>query len=189
MGSLRHFDIKKLKDEYGLKTFVETGTWKGDAVEFAYQCGYSPIYSIELKEEFWVNAVNRFKSKQDIIILQGTSLDRLKDILHLLGPTLYWLDAHLQDSYGLSKDMTDRFPLEKELRYISSHKNIEKDVFLIDDLRIYEEGHFTAGNVHRKDKCPKEGISFIEDILGKSHDCSKSYDDHGYVVCTPKLLR
>lgn len=80
MGSLTSFNIKEIKEKYELSSFVETGTWKGDSVEYAYQAGFSPIVSIELKQDFWESAVARFKNRSpDISILLGSSQERLPD--------------------------------------------------------------------------------------------------------------
>jgi len=186
MGSLRDFDIKDLKTRYKLQSFVETGTWRGDAVEYAYFSDFNPIFSVELKTEFWEYAVRRFEKRDPIKILQGTSLARLLDILpNLKGATLWWLDAHLQDTYGLSKDITDRFPLEKELKLMSSLRDLSRDVIIMDDLRVYETGPFKNGNAPKNHSCPTQGTKFIEDILGSTHTCEKLYDNEGYVFCKP----
>jgi hypothetical protein len=184
MGTLRHFDIRKMKADYGLQNFVETGTWLGDAVEYALAEGYTPCFSVELKDEFWKAAVARFAGRP-ASILHGSSEDKLPEILRQLdsNPTLWWLDAHLQDFYGLPADMVNRFPLERELELLCQMRDISRDVILIDDLRIYEAGPFECGPCPKEHANPK-GTAFIEMLLPK-HKMTKDYRNEGYIICEP----
>jgi len=197
MGQITHFDISVMKIMYGLSGFVETGTWMGDAVEAAFNAGYSPIFSIELNEEICEKAVDRFSGRDNITILQGSSEARLPEIISKLSsPTLWWLDAHLPDlRYDnkvnekgvLPSDQNHKFPLEIELKMISSLRDLSTDVIVIDDLRIYEKGPFEHGNAPWEHSYyERGGADFVEEILGKTHKCMKSYDNEGYIVCTPK---
>jgi len=188
VGKLSKFNIADLKLKYDLTAFVETGTWKGDAVEFARTLGFGNIYSIELHTDFWEKACQKFAAFPYIKILQGTSIDNISSILSLILPnkTLWWLDAHLHDTYGLDKAMTDRFPLEKELQLISRSRDISGDVFIIDDLRIYEDGNFACGLCPKAHQNPVRGIDFVFTSLGKTHTIMRRYEDEGYIVCLPK---
>jgi len=189
MGSLSRFDIEGLKRDYNLSSFVETGTFEGDAVEMASQTSFFPIFSIELVPKYWDLSVKRFSGKEDSInILLGSSKERLPDIIpNIQGSALWWLDAHLPSLCGMRVDsIEDKFPLETELRFMAASRDLSKDVIIIDDLRIYEEGPFKAGNSPKIYTFYQSGAGFIEDILGKTHICTKMYEDEGYVVCTPK---
>ena len=189
MGSLSRFDIEGLKRDYNLSSFVETGTFEGDAVDIASKSSFFPIFSVELIPKYWDLAVRRFSSKEDTInILLGSSIDRLPDIIpNLQGPTLWWLDAHLPSSYGVkSNSIEETFPLETELRFMAASRDLSKDVIIMDDLRIYEQGPFGHGNAPAERAYYQSGAGFIEDILGKTHNCTKIYEDEGYIVCTPR---
>lgn len=80
-------------------------------------------------------------------------------------------------------------PLEEELSIIANNKDISNDVFIIDDLRIYEEGPFRGGNfplVARPDNWEFTGIDFVYDILIETHNVKKNYNNEGYIICEPK---
>jgi len=107
---------------------------------------------------------------------------------------LFWLDAHLPDFYDNSfgNDYLNNkeifIPLEKELRIIKESKNIENDVFIIDDLRIYEKGNYQSGNWDGvlKNEKTSSGVNFIYDILSDTHTIVKDYRHEGYIICQPK---
>lgn len=189
MGSLSTFDIKVIKEKYGLTAFVETGTWQGAAVEYARASQFEKIYSVEVHHGFWEQATKKFSVYQHIRILKGVSIEVLPKILPdiAVDKTLWWLDAHLHEAYGVEKSIADSFPLEKELQNILASRDISGDVFIIDDLRIYEDGPFTSGKCPRAHQSPIKGIQFIHDILGKTHTIEKRYEHEGYIVAMPSL--
>lgn len=189
MGSLTAFNLLELKTRYNLTAFVETGTWRGDGVECARKAGFETIYSIELHREFFEKACTRFQTFSHIKIIQGTSLDGLPQIFDVIAnrSVLWWLDAHLQDVYGMSAKMTERFPLEDELALISKFRDIANDLFIMDDLRIYEDGPFAHGSCHTHQKCSKPGIGFVYTYLGNTHTIEKRYEHEGYIVATPRI--
>ena len=51
MGTLRHFNLQQLIQDFNCKFLVETGTYKGDSVDYAMQFGFDKIYSIELYDK------------------------------------------------------------------------------------------------------------------------------------------
>jgi hypothetical protein len=183
------FDIKDFKSKYGLTAFVETGTWRGAAVEYARVSGFEKIYSIELHQDFWDKACKKFSEYPHIKILKGASIDVLPVVLPDIAPdkTLWWLDAHLHETYGVDKNLADSFPLEKELKNILATRDISGDVFIMDDLRIYEDGPFTSGFCPHQHQSPLRGIEFIYDLMGQTHLIEKRYDHEGYVVAIPNL--
>jgi hypothetical protein len=85
--------IEYYKAKSGYTTFVETGTFKGDTVE-AQRKNFDRIYSIELAEKLWQNAVKRFKPYNYITILKGDSGKILDEITSKLSsPAIFWLDG------------------------------------------------------------------------------------------------
>jgi hypothetical protein len=194
MGKLSHFDLNGYIHSYGLNHMIETGTYLGDSVAHAIQFNFEKIYSIELVEDFYEKSSNRFKYNEKVIILNNTSKDGLVKILtnYDVKNCLFWLDAHLPNFYkseyssDYKKDKDLLIPLEDELRTIIKNKNIMNDVFIIDDLRIYELGNFQKGNWTGAMDSGVTGIDFIYELLGNSHNINKSYDDEGYIICTPK---
>ena len=198
MGSLNKFNLKDYIEKYNSNVFLETGTWTGDGVYYASHFSFEKLFSIELVKDLFLRAEQRFINNNKIKIINDNSCDGIKSILQNFiqkdDRVIFWLDAHLPQFYCNGID--DRYdvntkiliPLEEELKIIKNNKNISNDVFLIDDLRIYEEGPYKAGNWYDvvNSKVYTEGIKFVEDLIGDTHTVVKDYDDQGYIICAPK---
>ncbi len=195
MGSLRHFNLKPFIQKYDINYMIETGTFQGDAVAYALEFNFKNIYTIELIKEYYEYCCKRFEGNKNVVLLNNNSKDGLLEIFkkYDVGNCIYWLDAHLPNLYNKSysgnylNEKEILIPLEEELKIIVSNKNISNDVFIIDDLRIYENGNFQAGNWSDAINAGVGGINFIYEILGKTHTIEKLYDDHGYILCIPKI--
>ena len=195
MGTLRLFDIKNYIEEYEIDTFVETGTYLGDSLDYATEFNFKELYSIELLDIFFLKCVDRFKSRKNVHLIKNNSIDGLESLLSDISQKkcLFWLDAHLPDFYDESFDSNYTknenlfIPLKEEIKTIKKIKNIEKDIFIIDDLRIYEKGNFEHGNWdgYLKNENSVYGIKFIEDLLNTTHTISKDYRHEGYIICEP----
>ena len=126
--------IVSYQKQYGCDTLVETGTYRGDMV-YALLKSFKKIYSIELSEELYSKAANRFKDEQHIEILQGDSSERLKDLLPALQkPAIFWLDAHY--SGGVTAKGKKECPIYEELDAIFS--STINHILLIDDARSFD---------------------------------------------------
>ena len=101
------------------------------------------------------------------------------------------MDAHYPGadfglaSYGDEKDMDKRLPLQKELETILAVRDVNEDVFVIDDLRIYEDGDFEAGNWDERKKYGGDGIEFIEEMFDDTHYVVRSYNKQGFIILFP----
>jgi hypothetical protein len=193
MGSVQRCNgflkLTELKNKLNLTQFVETGTYRGDAIQTAIDLGFQDIFSVELYKEFADAARTRFKLNPNVAILNGTSESLLPGIIRQLkGNTLWWLDAHLQCTYGgtPAEIYENQFPLHIELSTMLVNRDCSKDLILIDDLRIYENGPFGCGNAPAHHSCSKAGIGWLESMLAATHIVTKYYADEGYIVCTPK---
>lgn len=86
--------VKQYAARYGLRTFVETGTYKGAMVESVRNV-FEMIYSIELDPKLFALASKKFSVYHHITILQGDSGIVLGQVVPLLSsPALFWLDGH-----------------------------------------------------------------------------------------------
>lgn len=198
MGSLNKFNLGNFIQKYNSNVFIETGTWTGDGVDYASSFNFEKLFSVELVEDLFLKAEKRFINNNKIKIINDNSCDGIKYILGNFvrkdDKVIFWLDAHLPQYY--CNDVDDRYevntkiliPLEEEIKIIKNSKNIANDIFLIDDLRIYEEGPYEAGNWYEvvNSKLYTQGIKFVEDLIGETHTVVKIYDDQGYLVCFPK---
>ena len=117
--------------QYVQPTFIETGTFKCEAVDLARQLGFQMIHTIDLCQSY----VDAAKAKGYHAAYCGDSPDVLAKILPVIdGPITFWLDAH---PFERPLDIFHtRFPLMRELRAIHQYANDAKHVLLMDDMRV-----------------------------------------------------
>jgi len=194
MGQLNQaIQIKNVLDFYDIKNFVETGTGKAEVVQSVVEADDTlNVHTIEVIPEIYDKNKINFSYLKDVNWHLGTSFDILPEILpDLKGTTLFWMDAHFPgadfglSSYGDEKDDDKRLPLKKELETIVENRDVTNDVFVIDDLRIYEDGPFGDGNWEDREKYGGDGIEFIEELFDETHYVVKSYNAQGSILLFP----
>ena len=194
MGQLNQaIQIKNVLDFYDIKNFVETGTGQAEVVQTVVEADDTlNIHTIEVIPEIYDKNKINFSYLKDVNWHLGTSFDILPEILpDLKGTTLFWMDAHFPgadfglSSYGDEKDDDKRLPLKKELETIVANRDVTNDVFVIDDLRIYEDGPFGDGNWEDREKYGGDGIEFIEELFDETHYVVKSYNAQGSILLFP----
>ena len=194
MGQLNQaIQIKNVLDFYDIKNFVETGTGQAEVVQTVVEADDTlNVHTIEVIPEIYDKNKINFSYLKDVNWHLGTSFDILPEILpDLKGTTLFWMDAHFPgadfglSSYGDEKDDDKRLPLKKELETIVANRDVTNDVFVIDDLRIYEDGPFGDGNWEDREKYGGDGIEFIEELFDETHYVVKSYNAQGSVLLFP----
>lgn len=108
-----------LARRYECSVFVETGTFQGDMVQAVLR-DFERIYSIELGEDLWRNARERFAAEPRVTLLQGDSARVLGEILAVVDrPCLFWLDGHY--SAGITARGDRDTPVAEELARIWAH--------------------------------------------------------------------
>ena len=194
MGQLNEaIQIKNVLDFYDIKNFVETGTGQAEVVQTVVEADDTlNVHTIEVIPEIYDKNKINFSYLKDVNWPLGTSFDILPEILpDLKGTTLFWMDAHFPgadfglSSYGDEKDDDKRLPLKKELETIVENRDVTNDVFVIDDLRIYEDGPFGDGNWEDREKYGGDGIEFIEELFDETHYVVKSYNAQGSILLFP----
>ena len=194
MGQLNQaIQIKNVLDFYDIKNFVETGTGQAEVVQTVVEADDTlNVHTIEVIPEIYDKNKINFSYLKDVNWHLGTSFDILPEILpDLKGTTLFWMDAHFPgadfglSSYGDEKDDDKRLPLKKELETIVANRDVTNDVFVIDDLRIYEDGPFGDGNWEDREKYGGDGIEFIEELFDETHYVVKSYNAQGSILLFP----
>jgi len=203
MGDLKIYDLGDYRCRYNADIFVETGTFKGEGVEYASKFGFNEIHSIEIIKELADDVEKKFSNDETINIWNGSTADVLSKILPTLnGNVIFWLDAHFPGAdahlvpYNNEKDPDLRAPLERELELIQKRAKDYNDVLIIDDLWLYEDGPFEWGtcNDHFKrcghDTTREELVgkdsSFIYKLFDETHNFEKKYTHQGYLIITPK---
>lgn len=194
MGYISQFNLENIISEYKITTFLETGTWLGDGLSYAANFGFNELYSIELLDSNYKHCLDRFNGNDKIKLIHNNSIDGIKQLgIDLKGKNcLYWLDAHLPDFYDSS--FTKKYseneklsvPLELEIKTLQSIKDISNDVFIMDDLRIYEVNDYESGNWTEYINQNDSGIKFIYELLSDTHEISKDYRNEGYIIALPK---
>ncbi len=193
MGSISRFNLNKIAADYNCLYFVETGTWKGDGVAYALQTNFVKIISAEIVPRIAAEAQKRFQPYKNVSIIEGSSVPvLLKELPLLEGNCIFWLDAHYPGAeeglnrYDAENNEDRRLPLKKEIEIIKTSRLHFKDVLIIDDLRIYEEGPYENGNAPG-DTLPKEdrSVDFVFNHFGATHHISRFYRDEGYLILTP----
>ena len=194
MGQLKEaIEVKNVLDFYDIKNFVETGTGIAEVVHAVHDVDSSlNIHTIEVVQEIYDQNKIRFSYLKNVNWHLGQSAEVLAEVVPTLEDnTLFWLDAHFPgadfglSSYGDEKDMDKRLPLNKELETIVAGRDVSNDVFVIDDLRIYEDGPFEGGNWDERTKYGGDGIGFIEEMFEKTHYVGRSYNAQGSVILFP----
>ncbi len=115
--------------------FVETGTYMGATVQKALELGFEKIISIEIDEQLYQKACQKFARRPAVELICGDTLERLPHILaDLAQPATFWLDAHRGPGPG--GDVP--YPIMKELELIANHP-IKTHTILIDDRRLLDD--------------------------------------------------
>jgi glycosyltransferase involved in cell wall biosynthesis len=127
--------IETLKTNLGVEVFVETGTFKGEAIAIVKD-HFKQIYSVELSTEYYQHSSQKFKNYSHITILHGNSSEKLAEIMPQLEnkPVIYWLDAHWCVATNTAGEMS-QCPLMGEIQAISGFHS--DSVVIIDDARLF----------------------------------------------------
>ena len=203
MGDIKIYDIGKIIEKYNSQFFVETGTLFGDAIEHVRKYNFQKIISFEIIEELADKAKDRFADDKRVEIILGDSSKVLPDNLKSLnGNAIFWLDAHFPgvqigiNSYTDNMETDTNLPLEKEIRSIAERIGKYRDVLIIDDLWIYEDGDWEWGtfdnhvakhghSVKRADLCSGDS-SFIRELFSKTHEINIINKFQGSLILIPK---
>ena len=194
MGQLKNFNLNTYIDKYNCQIFVETGTGTGEGLSYACNFPFHFLFSIEIYKEVYDVVSQRFSNNANVKLINSDSITGIEEIFkeHSEKNCLFWLDAHYPGAdYGYQTNLAEknieiRTPLEYEIKKISGLKNISNDVFILDDLRIYEDGPFQSGNLPEELKTPGRNINFIREIFDETHTLQKMYGQEGYMILTPK---
>lgn len=198
MGLLIDFDLGQLIAKYGCRTFVETGTGKGAGIEYAAKCDFDHLYSIEIVHGLALEVALRFAKDHRITIIHGKSERGLKEALEEVpaaDSVLFWLDARFPGAdYGLKpydaeKNESLRLPVQSELRVLAGLRDLSRDVILINELRLYEDGDYEAGPApaDRRPSPALRNLNIVDELLGGTHRIERRYRQSGCLCAYPEL--
>lgn len=123
---------EKLKKDYNLEVFIETGTYKGATI-FNMEDIFDELHTIEFGKELYENLVSNYKGSK-INFYNGDSSEKIVEILEKIKKKpLFFLDAHYSagDTSGSFEDV----PLLGELLEIVLWN--KPCVIIVDDVRIF----------------------------------------------------
>lgn len=193
MGDLKIHPLEIYSKDLSDYVFIETGTGMGEGLSYAKKYPFQRLHSIEYVTEIY-NKVNPILSDYRTFIYNGSSESELPKILstEYQSKVLFWLDAHFPgadfhlNDYNFMKDHPEHMPLSKELDLIKNCKDISKDIFIIDDLQLYEQGNYENYNPEFVKIYGKIGSINFEDIFSSSHTLHRIYRHQGFLIALPR---
>jgi hypothetical protein len=127
--------IKSYLRRFRLSHFIETGTYLGDTLAEVARNKSVTCTSIELSDELYKAAVQRFRDYRNVGLRHGDSGQVLPECVQgMKSPALFWLDGHY--SGGNTARGEGDTPVSAELESILDSP-IKTHVILIDDARCF----------------------------------------------------
>lgn len=197
MGTLLRFNLRQIRQSFGLERLVETGTGLGNSLAWAVRAGFPELHTVEYSAELFSLASQRFAEVPCVHCAQGRSIDFLRELAGAAEknkPALYFLDAHFLGgadfgltSYADAAREEDSFPLLDELD-ILLELDLAHSVIVIDDARIYFNGPFQNGECPPVARRMEESQALVERLgrLAETHATYLLREDEGYLVLAPK---
>lgn len=131
---VKHRAMRAYAEQFGLKVFIESGTYYGDTVE-AVKPLFEQVYSIELSRDLHERAKKRFRSDRNVHLILGDSGERIGALMKDVDrPALFWLDGHY--SGGETARGECDTPIYEELAHILKAPDLGH-VILIDDAHCF----------------------------------------------------
>lgn len=159
--------ILKYKNLTNTEILIETGTYYGLTVN-RFKHVFSQIFSIEIDTTLYNFNKYAFRNYKNINIIHGDSATSLVDILKNLKETstknklkiIFWLDGHCSEGEtGIGEHYS---PLSKELQIIIDNLDFILPIFIIDDVRLFDNVKYPNLN-YIKDLLTPYGYNFIID--------------------------
>lgn len=134
---------RNLFAEYPNRIMVETGSYRGDAIQAALEAGFSEVRSIDIDPENTKFCKYRFdliprpdQKPAPLKLWTGDSSDKLSEMIADINePVTFWIDAHFQMIEGEDPGQNP-FPLLLELEQIGRHP-IRTHTIIVDDWHIF----------------------------------------------------
>lgn len=137
----------RLKDEFRINTFVETGTFKGINAEL-YAHYFLDVFTVEINNDFFEISKERLKRFKNVHIFHMSSwkfLTEFKNDYEKMKRTdtvFFYFDAHFYDP---SLPYEDKWVVIKELRALEHFKNA---IICIHDFECVDLGYLNYADEH-----------------------------------------
>ncbi len=137
---IKKITILTYAKQFNINIMIETGTFQGTTINSVKE-HFKRIYTIELGEELYNKAKEKFIEDKHISLYKGDSSTILPKLLkEVNSPCIFWLDAHY--SGGITVRGKKDTPINEELKTILNH-HVKNHIILIDDAR-----EFNGKNLH-----------------------------------------
>lgn len=126
--------IEKLKKDFDLKHFVETGTYKGNTSAWASKI-FEKVSTIELSKILYEQNLKKYKTIKNVNFIMGSSDEKLSEIIkeNPNEEMIFWLDAHPCGGDTAGENIP--WPVISEIEVINE---LTEDAFIfIDDVRFF----------------------------------------------------
>ncbi len=121
-----------LARQFGIKDFIETGTFMGRVLEWA-AVSFERVVTIEVRPDFLAGARAKWGHLANVEFILGDSAQALAEVCKKLkGPGLFWLDAHMGAGFYSTEEYC---PLLEEIKRINASPF--DHCLLIDDARAF----------------------------------------------------
>ena len=117
----------ELQKAFGVRTIVETGTFRGTTTNFFSSVPHVHVYTVESDPWSYGYCLLRFLCKRNVTVLRGDSREQIRRLMKsgkLARPMFFYLDAHGNDD----------LPLRGELEIILSA--LPDAIVMIDDFQV-----------------------------------------------------
>ena len=174
-------DMKEKMDEYfskyEIRTFIETGTHKGGAIEQMLGHPFDELHTVEIDIALCEENEDLFKDEDKVFCYRGDSLAFLKEVLPKVGPGAFiYLDAHLPGAYDGSNSMNS-YPNE-------THRPMLEEFAIIKEYAVMPYVVYTDDVDHYVER---QVLEDSEKWFGASHYIE--YDPtvgHGHMFIVPR---
>jgi hypothetical protein len=148
--------ILKLRDEFKVIDFVETGTFRGVNARL-HSLHFQNVYTCEVNENYYKEVIKKLPKNVQVHKVDSPSflcMYRWKYYVdNTLPPPIFYLDAHFYLSGNKTNE--ERFVVLKELRALSDFNNC---IILIHDFDCAGLGHITYDGISLNFSLVKESL-------------------------------
>ncbi len=160
--AVKEYFLKKILLKTGIRTLVETGTFKGDMVAIMRPYCFH-ISSIELNQTLFERAVKRFENDPDVKIYQGDSGKIMPEVIgNINTPIVFWLDGHYSAGETSKGDLDT--PILREIEHIANHHHAKEHILLIDDARCFDGTNDYPTQAALEEFLKSKGFNYFEKI-------------------------
>ncbi len=144
--------LRELRDRYGIRRFVETGTCNGDTSVLAALV-FDEVLTVDISHVYDAGADEKLAHYHHVKRSYGDSPEWLKQVVTDSDvPTVYWLDAHW---CGQDERLGPECPIMRELAAIGPMRDC--DAIICDEADFFVGGPYNIvgrARAHRPEEWP-----------------------------------